>query len=54
MKNLPENWEIPFYLGTAFQLTKAPEKALPYLRIASQKPNAPEIIQKVYYLSSVN
>ncbi len=48
MKNLPDNWEIPFYLGTGFQLTKNTEKALYYLSIASSNKDAPEIIHKVY------
>lgn len=48
IKNLPENWEIPFYLGTGFQLTKNPEKALYYLKIAADNPDAPERIRNVY------
>lgn len=46
--NLPNNWEIPFYMGTGFQLTKRPEKALEYLKIAASHTDAPEIIHKVY------
>lgn len=48
IKNLPDNWEIPFYLGTGFQLTKNPEKALYYLKIAASHPDAPDIIHNVY------
>lgn len=48
IKNLPENWEIPFYLGTGFQLTKNPEKALYYLKLSASHENAPEIIHNVY------
>lgn len=48
MKNLPDNWEIPFYMGTAFQLTKTPDKALYYLKIAASKPNIPDSVRSVY------
>lgn len=48
MKSLPDNWEIPFYLGTGFQLTKNPEKALYYLKIAASHPDAPERIHNAY------
>ncbi len=48
IKNLPNNWEIPFYLGTGFQLTKNPEKALYYLKIAADNPDAPDRIRNVY------
>jgi len=55
MKNMPDNWEIPFYLGTAFQLNKVPDKALPYLKIATQKPDAPDAVKNVYqtYLKNI-
>ena len=48
MKNLPNNWEIPFYMGTGFQLLKLPEKALPYLKIAASKQDTPDVVIKVY------
>lgn len=48
IENLPNNWEIPFYLGTGFQLTKNPEKALYYLKIAASNPDAPDLIRNVY------
>lgn len=48
IKNLPNNWEIPFYMGTGFQLTKNPEKALYYLKIAASNPEAPERVQAIY------
>lgn len=48
IKNLPDNWEIPFYYGTGFQLTKNPEKALYYLKIAAAHPDAPPRIHEVY------
>jgi hypothetical protein len=48
IQNLPNNWEIPFYLGTGFQLTKRPEKALPYLKLAASHPDAPERVHTVY------
>lgn len=48
IENLPDNWEIPFYLGTGFQLTKNPEKAFKYLKLAAENKNAPEIIRNTY------
>ena len=48
IESLPDNWEIPFYMGTGFQLTKNPEKALYYLKIAASHPDAPERIHQVY------
>ena len=48
IKNLPDNWEIPFYYGTGFQLIKNPEKALYYLKIAASHPDAPPRIHQVY------
>lgn len=48
IKNLPNNWEIPFYYGTGFQLTKNSEKALYYLKIAAAHPDAPPRIHEVY------
>ncbi len=48
IKNLPDNWEIPFYLGTGFQLTHNTEKALKYLKLASSYENAPERIHNAY------
>ncbi|MCF7898598.1 MAG: hypothetical protein K9L31_01460 [Candidatus Pacebacteria bacterium] len=48
IENLPDNWEIPFYMGTGFQLAKNPEKALYYLKIAATNPKAPEIVPSVY------
>jgi hypothetical protein len=48
MQALPNEWEIPFYLGTGFQLVKAPEKALPYLKIASEKNDSPDLVKKAY------
>lgn len=48
LKNIPENWEIPFYLGTGFQLIKEPSKALHYLGIAAGKASAPERVRNIY------
>lgn len=48
MKTLPKNWEIPFYMGTGYQLNKMPEKALYYLKIAAEKELAPERVKSVY------
>lgn len=48
IKNLPDNWEIPFYYGTGFQITKNPEKALYYLSLAASHPDAPARIHEVY------
>lgn len=48
IKSLPDNWELPFYLGTGFQLTDNTEKALKYLKLASSYENAPERIRNVY------
>lgn len=48
IKELPNEWEIPFYLGTGFQLVNAPEKALIYLKIAAEKDDAPELVIRAY------
>jgi hypothetical protein len=48
IKNLPDNWEIPFYIGTGFQLIKNAEKSLPYLKIASSRESSPELVKKAY------
>jgi hypothetical protein len=48
IKNLPDNWEIPFYMGTGFQLTKNPEKAFKYLKLAAENKKAPELISRTY------
>ncbi len=48
IEELPESWEIPFYMGTGFQLSKSPDKALYYLKLASDNKDAPSIIQQVY------
>lgn len=55
IENLPNNWEIPFYMGTGFQLTKNPEKALKYLALAASHEEAPELIHTVYtsYLKNI-
>lgn len=55
MKNIPDSWEIPFYMGTAYQLTKSPDKALAYLKIASENSSAPERVRNAYktYLKNV-
>lgn len=55
IQHLPENWEIPFYMGTGFQLTKNNEKALYYLKLAASHEKAPERIQTVYksYLKNI-
>lgn len=54
LKNNPKSWEIPFYLGTAFQITKAPEKALQYLKIASEIEGAPDFTKRAYDSYSKN
>lgn len=48
MKTLPNNWEIPFYMGTGYQLNKMPEKALYYLKIAASKESSPQRVKDVY------
>lgn len=48
IENLPDNWEIPFYMGTGFQITKNTEKALYYLKLASSHENAPQIVRDIY------
>ena len=48
IQNMPNNWEIPFYLGTGFQMTFTPDKALFYLKMASEVPNAPEKVREIY------
>ena len=48
IRELPNEWEIPFYLGTGFQLVKTPEKALPYLKISSEISDAPDQIKRAY------
>jgi hypothetical protein len=48
IKNIPDNWEIPFYLGTGFQLIKNPERALHYLKIAASQPSAPTRVSEAY------
>lgn len=55
MNNFPDNWEIPFYMGTAFQLNKVPDRAIPYLKIAADKPTSPESVKRAYdvYLKNI-
>jgi hypothetical protein len=48
IKNLPYNWEIPFYLGTQFNLVKAKEQALYYIGIAASRPIIPDIVLHAY------
>lgn len=49
IKNLPNNWEIPYYLGFEYNLTKkAYDKATHYLSIAASTPSAPKHIMTTY------
>lgn len=48
IQSLPTNWEIPFYMGTGYQLDHNTEKALYYLKLASSHEDAPDIIHQVY------
>ncbi len=48
IENLPYNWEIPFYLGTTFNLVKNYEKALEYVEIAVTRPIIPESVSHAY------
>jgi len=50
IKNLPDNWEIPFYLGTEFNSLRNYEKALQYIEIAISRPDAPIAVQTAYDL----
>ena len=46
--NLPYNWEIPFYLGSQFNLLKSFPKALHYMTIAAYRPIVPRPILQAY------
>lgn len=48
IRNLPYNWEIPYYLGVQFNLIKNYEKALAYITIAASRPIVPDLIHSVY------
>ena len=48
MRNLPYNWEIPFYVGTQYQLMKKPSEALAFIERAASLPLVPEIVTNVY------
>lgn len=48
IKNLPLNWEIPFYMGTMFQLAKVPHKTMEYLSIAAARPLVPPVVTSAY------
>jgi hypothetical protein len=49
METFKDNWEIPFYLGTAYNLyQKNTERTEHYLSIAVSKPSAPPLVSTVY------
>ncbi len=48
IQHIPYNWEIPFYLGTAFNLIKKYDSALHYIGIAVSRPAAPNGVHEVY------
>ncbi len=49
MVNLPNNWQIPYYLGFQYQLVKKSyTDALHYISIAAIKPNAPQEVVSAY------
>jgi hypothetical protein len=48
MRSLPYNWEIPFYLGTQYQVMKKPSQALAYIERAASLPLVPETVTNVY------
>lgn len=49
MTNIPNSWEIPYYLGFQYQLVKRSyADALKYIAIAAEKPDAPEIVINAY------
>jgi hypothetical protein len=46
---LPQNWEIPFYMGTMYnQFGKDDVRALHYLKIAANVESAPPVVPLVY------
>ncbi len=54
MKNLPDNWQIPYYLGFQYQIVKKSyTEGLHYISIAAVKPNVPQEVVSAYrgYLS---
>lgn len=50
IENIPFNWEIPFYLGSQFNLLKEYQKAFHYLEVAAKRPIVPQSVQKAYDL----
>ena len=49
IKTLPKNWEIPFYMGTSYNLfNKDYDNALKYTAIAAQIEGTPPGVQAVY------
>lgn len=48
MTSLPYNWEIPFYLGTQYQVIKNFERAYYYVEKAASLPITPTIVTNVY------
>jgi hypothetical protein len=48
--NIPDSWEIPYYMATAFQLAHSDEKVLPYLSIAVSRPIIPVAVKRSYDL----
>lgn len=48
IESLPYNWEIPYYLGVQFNVSKNREKALEYFEIAATRPLIPDLVRSVY------
>lgn len=47
MQALPDDWEIPFYLATAFHIHgRNTDEALRYITIAAAKPGAPDVVKR--------
>lgn len=50
IKHIPDSWEIPYYMATAFQLVHQDDKVLPYLAVAVSRPIIPVAVKSSYEL----
>jgi len=48
MRALPENWQIPFYLGAQYHVVERDtETAMRYVALAAQKPSSPPLVRQM-------
>ena len=55
MRVLPENWQIPFYLGAQYHIVaRDTETALRYVALAAQKPSSPPVVKQIQAIYSAH